>query len=417
VFSAAVALLRGLGELLDRRHIARYCAILLAIELAVAAFFVAGTYGLITPLDQPISTDFVSFYAAGKLAVSGTPELAYDQAVHHAAEQAATQAGIPYNYFYYPPVFLLLCAGLALLPYLTAFFVFETATLALYLLVATAILRERRWTALLVLAAFPPLLWNFGYGQNAFLTAALFGGGTLLIDRRPVLAGLLFGALCYKPHFGLLIPVALAAGGHWRAFAAAGLSVVGLVLLSALLFGGETWHHYLATVIGSTATYETGRVNLAAFVTPFGGVLVMGGTPRLAYAVQAIATLAAIALVAIVWARRLPLPIRAATLASATLAAIPVALIYDLMLATIAAAWLYRAESGISPARRGVLAVLFAACLCPAHLFDAVSVPVSALVTLALLIVVAWHARHEAACERQTKAEEDSGRLEPARAA
>jgi len=44
-----------------------------------------------------------------------------------------------------------------------------------------------------------------------------------LLERRPVAAGLLFGLLCYKPHFGLLVPVALASGGYWRSFAAASL--------------------------------------------------------------------------------------------------------------------------------------------------------------------------------------------------
>src|ERR1700686_936554 len=128
----------------------------------MAAFLVAGTYGLVAPLEEPTSTDFVSFYAAGSLANAGTPELAYNEAAHHAAEQRATEMGILYNYFYYPPVFLLLCAVLAHLPYLAAFFVFETVTLGLYLLVATAILGERRWTTLLPLVAFPPLRGNFG---------------------------------------------------------------------------------------------------------------------------------------------------------------------------------------------------------------------------------------------------------------
>ena len=411
VFLAAAALLRRLGELLDRRRIVVNCAILLVVELAIAAFLVAGTYGLIVPLDKPATTDFVSFYAAGSLADAGTSELAYDQAAHHAAEQAATAPGIAYIYFFYPPIFLLLCAALAQLPYLAAFLVFEGATLAAYLLVATAILRERRW-AILPLLAFPPLLWNFGWGQNAFLTAALFGAGTLLIDRRPLVAGLLFGAICYKPHFGLLIPVALAAGGHWRAFAAAAVSVAGLVLLSFLLFGGQTWHHFLATAIASPATYEAGHVNLAAFITPFGAVLLLGGTPGMAYTVQAVATLAAFALVALVWYRDLPLSIRAATLASATLVAVPIALSYDLMLATIAVAWLYRGDGGISPSWRIVLAGLFVACLYPASVADAVHLPTGPLVALGLFAVVAAHAWREVASGGQPEA----GRLEPARA-
>ena len=48
-------------------------------------------------------------------------------------------------------------------------------------------------------------------------TAALFGGGLSLLERRPLLAGGLLGLLIYKPQLGLLIPVALLAGRHWRA--------------------------------------------------------------------------------------------------------------------------------------------------------------------------------------------------------
>ena len=92
------------GELLSWQRIRVGCAILLAIEIAVFLFMAAGTHGLIVPLPKPTSTDFVSFYAAGSLADAGTPELAYDQATHYAAEQRATQEGIEYNFFYYPPL-------------------------------------------------------------------------------------------------------------------------------------------------------------------------------------------------------------------------------------------------------------------------------------------------------------------------
>ena len=82
-------LLDGLrtGAWLGRRRIIAYGAILLVLELAGFAFLVAGTHGLIVPLDKPTTTDFVSFYAAGKLAAAGTPALAYDQAAHYAAEK------------------------------------------------------------------------------------------------------------------------------------------------------------------------------------------------------------------------------------------------------------------------------------------------------------------------------------------
>src|SRR6516165_6066346 len=98
---------RGLGDLFDRRHITFYCGVLLGAEILVSIFLVAGTYGLIMPLAKPNTTDFVSFYAAGALADAEMPALAYNEAQHHAAEERATEPGIEYNFFNYPPVFLL----------------------------------------------------------------------------------------------------------------------------------------------------------------------------------------------------------------------------------------------------------------------------------------------------------------------
>jgi alpha-1,2-mannosyltransferase len=353
------------GAWLTRRRVLAYAALLLCVEVIGFAFFLAGTHGWIVPLQTPLSTDFVSFYAAGWLADSGTPWLVYQQAAHHAAEQAATQPGIVYNYFYYPPIFILLCAAIARLPYLTAFVVFQASTLVPCLLVARRILQETGWAILLPLLAFPAVFFNIGAGQNAFLTAALFGAATLLIDRRPVLAGMLFGALCYKPHFGLLVPIALVAAGRWRAVAAAAATVLALVALSVLAFGWETWRAFFAAAAGAHEIYQS-HVSRAGLATPFGSVLVLGGTPALAYTVQAFATGAMMAVVWWVWRRGLSLPARAAALLAATPIALPVVLFYDLILSGMALVWLLRwGQEHTLPAssRTAVLALVAATLL------------------------------------------------------
>ena len=373
--------------LLDGDRIRIGCSILLAIEIAVFLFMAAGTHGLIVPLPRPTSTDFVSFYAAGSLADAGTPQLAYDQTAHYAAEQRATQEGIEYNFFYYPPPFLLLCAAIAHLPYIVAFLVFEAGTLLFYLLVARHILGDRNSAVVVPLLAFPPVLWTLGLGQNALLTAGLFGSATLLIDRRPAVAGVLFGALCYKPHFALLVPVALAAGGHWRALAATFASAAALCLLSLSVFGWEVWRDYLTAAAASPAVYQSGRISFTGFINPFGAVLLLGGTPLIAYWVQAVTILAAAVLVAYVWRRGLSLPIRAATLAAATLAALPIALFYDLMLAAIAAAWLLRADGRYRLAEweKIVLAGLFVLTFNPRSFSEILQLPIGPLVTLGFI--------------------------------
>jgi hypothetical protein len=311
------------GDWLNRRRITVYAAILLAFEVLAFLFVVAGTHGWIVPLKDPNTTDFVSFYAAGSLADQGNAPAAYDPLQHLEAEVAATEPGIRHVIFVYPPVFIMLCALLARLPYLAAFTVFEGLTLIPCLLVLRRIVQERGWAAFIPLLAFPAIAIDIGVGQNALLTAALFGGATLLIDKRPFAAGLLFGALCYKPHFGLLVPLALLAGGRWRAVAGAAFSALALVSLSAVTLGWESWEAFIVAITGSHTTYESGQIDFAAFVSSFGAVRLMGGSPALAYAIQGVVSLAAAALVAIVWRRNLSLPIRAATLASATQVAQP----------------------------------------------------------------------------------------------
>ena len=69
---------------LTRERALGYATILVITELALFAFCVAGSYGLVVPLDHQPSTDFLSFYAAGAMSDSGTPWLVYDHAAHHA---------------------------------------------------------------------------------------------------------------------------------------------------------------------------------------------------------------------------------------------------------------------------------------------------------------------------------------------
>src|SRR5262249_43821114 len=108
-------------------------------------------------------------------------------------------------------------------------------------------------------------------------------------------------------------------------------------------------------------------IQFAGMVSPFGAVRLMGGSIGVAYTVQACASLIAAAAVVVVWRRGLSMATRAAVLASATLVAAPLSLLYDLMLASIAALWLLRA--GRSLATRGWEIGAFAA-LVPALLLS-----------------------------------------------
>jgi hypothetical protein len=330
----------------------------LAVQTILLAAVVAWEFGVFGPSRSPFVSDFPSFYAAGSLALQGLPELAYDETAHWFTEQALGSGDGPYVYFFYPPPFLLLCAPLALLPYWVAFVVFEAASLAAYTLVACRIAGPK-WC--LPALAFPAVFWCAGLGQNSFLTAALFGAATLLVDRRPLWSGVLFGLLCYKPHFGLLVPIALAAGGHWRAFFAAGATLSAVIGATIGLFGFETWLRYANAIPSAARVYGSDTILLAGYVSPFGAARLAGMAAGEAMTLQLLVTLATAATVARIWSRGTRQPLRAAALISGTLLSVPVALLYDLTLVSVCIAWLVRdaADHGFLAGEKYLLTLIY----------------------------------------------------------
>jgi alpha-1,2-mannosyltransferase len=382
---------------LTRQRVTGYATLVAIAELAMFAFYAAGAHGLIIPLDHRSSTDFVSFYAAGALSNAGTPWLAYEPAAHYAAERIAAGIPVAYNYFHYPPVFLLVCSLLARLPYLPAFTLFQAASAAACFGALRMI-----WRSLppAVFLAFPGLWWTIGTGQNALLTGALFAAGTALLERRPWLAGLCLGALCYKPHVGLLIPVALVAGGHWRTFLGAAGAVLALTGASIGVFGVVTWKAFLTAAVTSGSIYTGQAVFMGGLTSPFGALMTSGYGSEPAVAVQTAVTVLAALAVALVWRPQFQatLPVRAAVLLAATPVAVPVLMFYDLMLVFVALVWISRVTIMGGTPRWLTLAaaavfmgpLLSGKLLVNSHWLVACAV---ASTSFALVLAVAWQAR------------------------
>jgi hypothetical protein len=280
-----------------------------------------------------------------------------------------------------------LCAPLALLPYIVSFVVFEALTFVAWLLVMQRILAVPGWAWSIPLLAFPAVFWTLGLGQNSFLTVALLGGATLLLSERPIAAGVLLGMMCYKPHLALLAPFALAAGGRWRTFGAAAVTVAAVVGLSVAIFGVDTWRDYLTAAAGSSTVYETGRVKLAAYVTPYGGARLLGvGIVNTRWLQGVVSTVVVLA-TCWIW-RRDPGPaVRSAALAAGALLIVPVALVYDLLLMTVAIAWLVRAgrDTGFLPWEKLALFGCFLVPLLSLHLGQATHLPIGPLAPACLL--------------------------------
>ena len=316
-------------------------ALVVAHAVYLAACYLHGIW-IVAPDGTGVQSDFVNVWAAGRMVLDGHPASAYDWPAHKLVEEAAV--GHPFaGYFgwHYPPPFLFVAAGLALLSFATAYAVWVFATFPIYLAAIRAIIGDR--TGYLLAAAYPAILSNFIVGQNGFLTAGLFGGALFLLERRPILAGVLIGLLSYKPHLGFLFPLALAAGGYWRTFAAATVVAIVMAVASWLAFGTDTWIAFFAN-IGHTeqAFLSEGAADLGKMQTAFGTVRTLGGSETLAWWVQAAVALAAAIAVAALWRSRADNEIKAAALGTAAMLATPYLYTYDLVVLAVPLAFLFR---------------------------------------------------------------------------
>lgn len=246
-------------------------------------------------------------------------------------------------HYSYPPVLLSLTLPLAVIPYAPALGVWLVGTwYAFY----RALRLTGNDSVLLLSLAIPALFVNAVGGQNGALTAALLGGGLSLIDRRPIVAGILFGLLAYKPHLALMLPFALIAGRRWLTIGATGATVMFLVAASAIAFGPDRWSEYqnnlapLRTVILEDGTGVWHRM-LSVFV--FARRLGTGVGP--AYALQAAFAVIAALLVARCWLRNDPSHIRNAMVIVGTCLATPYLQDYDLLMGAFVIMWL-RMEQG-----------------------------------------------------------------------
>lgn len=354
--------------------------------LASRTLVVAGP-GLLTPLGRPVGSDFVQYWSVSKLALDGAPAAAYDPAVLHAAERAALAADTMVVPWHYPPTFMLALLPLALAPYLVALAAWLGLSLAAY-----AVVLRRAADGVLALALgllFPAVANNLASGQNGLLTAALLGAGLLLLERRPWLAGALLGALSYKPHIAVLVPIALAAGGHWRALAGAALCALGMAVASVAVLGLEPWAAFATDALGAAGATPARPHSWTRMPTLFIAARLAEATPAVAYLLQGAAAVAAVAAVVWAWRARLAPQLQGAVLAAAIPMATPYAFDYDLALLVLAFAWIARdaRESGWLGGERVVLA---AAWLAPASwvFFERWGQP-AATAALALLLAVA----------------------------
>jgi hypothetical protein len=361
------------GEWLTRERV-RLCAIALLVAYGAAVIFLCATAnGLNDFKGRPLGADYSNVYAAGTLALDGQPDAPFDPERQFQRQQEIFGKSTQFYSWHYPPYFLLLAAPLAMLPYSLGLVLWQVGTLALYLFAIRAILMSfapaggGRSTALdplwLPLAlAFPAVFVNLGHGNNGFLTSALLGGMLVLLDRRPIISGILLACLVYKPQFGLLAPLVLALTGRWRVIGAAAATVIALTIVTTLAFGVDVWTAFVKWM-PFTRVYvlEQGGPGWYKIQSVFSWVRLWGGSVPLAYALHGVAFVTLAGAVIWLWRRPVAFPLQAAGLCIATILATPYVLDYDLISVGIAIAYIAASgqQRGFLPYEKSALAFMW----------------------------------------------------------
>jgi alpha-1,2-mannosyltransferase len=347
------------ADWLSRERASAYCKIMFFVTIGAALLWLALSQGGLDRSGKPLGTDFVSFWTASQLALGGRPAEVYDIAAHQAAQTALFSRDIGYTAFFYPPPFLLICLPLATLPYLWSLFLWLAITgFACYRVL-------RAWLGAqfgaLPILAFPAMLSNLGHGQNAYLSTALFGAGALMLKTRPIVAGLCLGALVYKPHLAIVIPVALVAARRWRTLLAAAASAAGFCLASLAVFGADAWRAFLAASPKARIALEQNMVGNEKMQSVFAGVRLLHGGLTLAYGLQIIAAIGVCAALVHLQRRSFHANAEGPAMVAAALLASPFLLAYDLVLLAIPLCWIVREglRAGFPPWEKIILAAAF----------------------------------------------------------
>jgi hypothetical protein len=304
------------------------------VSLEAAYFALAGLPSIGKPWINGtrflIGRDFINTWMGGRAALGGGPATLFDLSAYNAALREMLGATYPEHFWVYPPHVLLFMWPFGLMPYLPAYIAWCAIGIALYLVACSGAVPRKH---LLFLAVAPGIAVCIFFGQNGFYTAALLIGGLLNLNRRPVLAGILFGILTVKPQLGLVLPIVLLLERRWITMAAALATTAVLVAATSMLFGWNVWIEFWQKAVPEQQwlTAHGEGLLFAMMSSVFYGARLMHLPAVLAWTLQGIvAVLAIAAAVWTYWRRRDP-ALSLALLVTATFLVTPYILNYDMV--------------------------------------------------------------------------------------
>jgi len=306
----------------------------------LSAYVVYFIFGLFMIKESTMGIDFSAFYSAGKLALEGNSSLVYDIAEHHNVLEGVLGREIPFVLgWFYPPIFLLLVTPLVLLPFKFAMVFWLVSTFIIYMITIKKISISQK--GIYAAMCFPGVLMNLNWGQNGFLTVGLFGLGIYNLEKRPVVAGVMFAFLCFKPHFAIVAFIVLLLSKQWKVFFSAVFFFFVLVILSSGLFGLDTWVVYIKAQLNAPSIILDSIWESTAAIQPsvYSSLKVIGMPGNLASILQLVIAICMFLVILWTWRNISSISLRGAILVLGTLLCSPYYAQYDLILLILPLIW------------------------------------------------------------------------------
>jgi alpha-1,2-mannosyltransferase len=284
----------------------------------VFVYVFAWCYVLVTgdpPLNRsgvPIGGDFIAFYTAGRLVLTGEAANLYEHDRVAALQHEILGGRAPglYDAFRNPPFFVLPFVPLAVLdlvPGFAVWFIVSSVCLAvaLWLLLDEVPELRRRWRGLVaIVLAFAPVYFGLIDGENATLSLLLY----VLIYRalvrdQPGLAGMWAAFGLFKPQLFVVFPLVFVARRSWRALLTYSVTALALGAVSLALVGVAGLQAWLRILLEPEAGNAMANAWRMASVKSFFDVL-LPGNPALALGVYLASAVLLLGGLIAVWSRR-----------------------------------------------------------------------------------------------------------------
>lgn len=156
------------------------------------------------------------------------------------------------NYgWFYPPFYVFHIYIFGLLPFKFANFFFITTGFSLFIVaIYFSCQKNIELTQKIAFYIFitPIAILSLIVGQNSFYTASFLLIGLNFLDKRPILSGLSFALLAYKPQFIIIIPFILLLTKNYKTLIWSGIFIVLQCILSIMIFGFEPWVMFFKTL-------------------------------------------------------------------------------------------------------------------------------------------------------------------------